>query len=459
MKTKLLSMALIASSMTAFAQNDSTEYEKKTEKSTPFAWADWSWVQGNSRLSKQVLDSKYFTGDFTIDMNYNYNFAHPIDHTNTGSTATFRTDEFNVSYIEAGGDFHDPKSGARGRLMLQYGTRATGVPRNDNTPLRGQHDLYTALRFVTEGYVGQHIKRMHGINVDVGIFKSYVGLMGYNNQENWNYQNSFTSDNTPWFFTGMRIQTFPTEKLKIEYWIVNGWQTYAMFNEIPGLGMQMDYRPKEWLKILASAYVGWDTPNMPERTRFHSDNSVIVRTFKHRDGFFSKGAFSITGDIGFEDGGGVAPFKNDIKYKSDGITVDTANSVYAQNFLSWMFYHRLWLGKKEKFAWTFGGGMLHNPGRYLALLPTGAATLSQNPGDPLDNWDASTGIQYMPNEHVTVGIEYVERHSDQAYFAGPGGVTSPTGWNAPIGNPSAPGWTPDVRKDTRQIIASLIVRF
>lgn len=426
-----------------------TAQQDTAVKSEPYAWGDFTWVQGNSRLHKPVLDSKYFTGDVTMDMNYNFNFAHPVDHTNTGSTATFRCDEFNISYIEAGGDFHDPESGARARLMLQFGSRATGVPRNDNTPLRGQFDLYTALRFVTEGYVGMHFKKMHGINVDVGIFKSYVGLMGYNNFENWNYQNSFTSDNTPWFFTGARIQTFPSDKTKVEFWVVNGWQTYAMFNEIPGFGVQLDHRPNEWLKILSSAYVGWDTPNMPNRTRFHSDNSVIVRYMKHRDRFISKAAFSLTGDIGFENGGGVRPFGGD----------DVENDIYEQNFLSWMAYHRWWLGKKEHFAWTVGGGQLHNPGRYLALLPTGAAVLTQNRGDQLDNWDFSTGFQFMPNEHVTWGIEYVERHSNAAYFAGHGGVTSPNGWNPPIGDPSTADWAPDVKKDEHRIIASLIVRF
>lgn len=424
-----------------------------TTKAEPFAWADWTWLQGNSRLSKQVLKSKYFTGDVTMDVNYNYHFARPVDHTQTGSTAGFRTNEINVSYIEAGGDFHDPESGARGRLMLQFGTRAIGVPRNDNTGLRGQWDLYNSLRFVTEGYVGMHINKMHGVNVDVGIFKSYVGLMGYNNFENWNYQNSFTSDNTPWFFTGVRIQTFPTDRLKLEYWIVNGWQTYGMANDLPGFGFQMDFRPNANIKILSSAYVGWDTPNNKERLRFHSDNSVIVKTFEKANGLFTKGAFSLTGDIGFENGGGVVPFNGDSLRP-------------AQNFLSWMAYHRLWLGKKQQWGWTIGGGQLSNPGRYLPLVPPGAGAqpvgagnifFSQNPGDPLRNWDISTTIQFMPNEHVTYGIEYVERHSNIPYFPGPGGVTSPNGWNAPIGNPG--GFVPDLRKSERRIIASVIVRF
>src|SRR5688500_12017330 len=262
-----------------FENNDIKTY-KKPVKSEPYAWGDFTWLQGNNRQTKSVLKSKYFTGGVTIDCNYNYSFHNPIDHTNSGSTATFRSNEFNISYIEAGGDVN--YKGLRARLMLQFGTRATGVPRNDNSALKGQFDLYTALRFVSEAYAGYHFNAMHGINIDVGMFKSYVGLLSYNNFENWNYQPSFTSDNTPWFFTGIRMQMFPSDKLKLELWLINGWQTYAMYNEAPGFGVQMDYRPKEWIKIMASAYGGFDTPNAPDRFRFHSDNSILIRYYQNK---------------------------------------------------------------------------------------------------------------------------------------------------------------------------------
>lgn len=434
---KLLSVVLPFQLTAVIAQPDST-------KSEPFAWGDFTWVQGNNRQHKALLDSKYFTGGVTMDMNYNYSFHRPIDHTNSGSTATFRSNEFNVSYIEAGAELHDPASGARGKLMLQFGTRATGVPRNDNTPLRGQFDLYTALRFVTEGYAGIHLNKMHGINIDAGIFKSYVGLLSYNNFENWNYQPSFTSDNTPWFFTGLRIQTFPTDRLKLEYWLINGWQTYGMFNERPGAGIQVQWRPQEWASILTSAYGGWDTAKNPQRFRFHSDNSAVVRYMNKAPGLVRKAAFSLTADLGFESGGGVMPFGG-----------DTAKP--AQHFISWMVYNRLWLGKKEQWGLTVGGGYINNPGRYLTLLPTGNGVLTQDPGDPFEGWDASTCLQFMPNEQMTVGLEYVTRHTNVPYFSGPGGVTSPDGWNAPIGDPT--GYVADLVKDEDRIILSMIVRF
>ncbi len=422
---------------------DSTK--TKTLKSEPFAWGDFGWVQGNNRQKSSLLDTKYFTGSVTIDCNYNYSFNRPIDHTNSGSTATFRSNEFNISYIEAGGEFHEPKTGARAKLMLQFGTRATGIPRNDNTPLRGQYDLYNALRYVTEGYAGIHLNKMHGINIDFGIFKSYVGLLSYNNFENWNYQPSYTSDNTPWFFTGARVQIFPTDKLKLELWLVNGWQTYGMFNEMPGIGYQIMWRPKEKLSILSSSYVGWDTPNEKKRLRFHTDNSAVVRYFnKPQSKFISKAALSLTGDMGFEDGAGVKPFNG------DSITP-------AQYFLSGMVYNRVWFGKKQQLAFTVGGGYINNPGRYLALLPAGNAVLTQNPGDKFEGWDASAGFQFMPNDYLTFGVEFVTRHTNVPYFSGRGGVTSPNGWNPPIGDPT--GFRADLVKDENRLIFSTIFRF
>jgi len=71
-------------------------------------------------------------------------------------------------------------------------------------------------------------------------------------------------------------------------------------------------------------------------------------------------------------------------------------------------------------------------------------------------WDISTGIQFMPNEFLTLGIEWVSRHTDTPYFSGTGGVTSPNGWNPPIGNPN--GFTADLVKDENRIIFSSIFR-
>jgi len=47
----------------------------------PFAFADFSWLNGNCREKDAILDTKYFTGEFRADVNAVYDFNHPQDHT------------------------------------------------------------------------------------------------------------------------------------------------------------------------------------------------------------------------------------------------------------------------------------------------------------------------------------------------------------------------------------------
>jgi putative OmpL-like beta-barrel porin-2 len=468
-----------------------------TTKSAPFGYGDFSWMNGQSRkTSPAAFDSKYFTGDITFDLNYTGSFNHPIDNTVVGSTALSRDNELQLSFLGFGGDIH--YGNVRGRIMMQFGTRSTVVPRNDPTSYKGQYDLQTIYRYISEAYAGYHFDVWHGINVDAGIFMSYIGLFSYNNFENWGYQPSYTSDNTPWFFNGVRIQTFPSEKVKLELWVVNGWQSYGMFNKQPGLGVSIYVRPNESTAWVFNNYEGKDDAGAPQRMRLHLDYSFEKRYLnKPSSKFIKKAAFSLTTDFGFENGNGAVPF---------GKTIVTNGTVTqaAQNFISGMFYNRFWIG--NKWAWTFGGGYMHNPGQYLVLSPTGYAdTLFQNQtglGSTFDALDFSTSIDYMPSQNMTLKLEFVHRQIESmhatpttaaiegvtdlpGYFAGPGGVTSPTGfatsngyvygggysyttsgaavppplstWNTSGANGSA--WLPDLKNAESRLVLALMVRF
>lgn len=425
----------------------------------PFDGMDMRWQNGSDRRDSDILQSKYFTGSVMIDANYTYSFSDPIDNTVVGSTALARDNEMELSSANFGGDF--TYDNARGRIMTQFGTRSTIVPRNDLSVYRGQYDLATVYRYLSEAYGGYHFNKWYGINVDFGMFMSYIGLNSYYQVENWEYQASFTSDNTPWFFNGMRIQIFPSKHLKIEPWIINGWQSYGKFNSMPGFGGNITWCPNENIKLLTNDYFGTDAADLPQRKRFHSDNSFLARYLNHeKSSGISQMAFSLTGDIGFENGGGVNGFTNG----------DSAQGP-AQYFLSVMFYNRTWFCH-NKFAWTFGGGLMTNPGRYLMLAPTGDASplpnpnnptqtlgthpFSENPGDQFNGWDCSTNFDWMPNQSITFRVEFVHRESSVPYFAGHGGVTSPSGYTV---TPLTPGWTPDLIKSENRVIFAMLVRF
>jgi len=432
-----------------YAQNDSIS-------KVPFENMDMTWQNGADRRTEPVLKTKYFTGSFMFDGNYNYSFNNPIDNTVVGSTAMARHNEMEVMFVGLGGDFN--YKNAHGRVMLQLGNRSIVIPRNDYSPYRGQYQLNDAYRYISEAYAGYHFNVWYGINVDAGLFMSYIGLNSYYQAENWEYQASFTSDNTPWFFNGLRVQLFPTRKLKIEPWIINGWQSYGKFNAMPGIGMNITWCPNEDVKLLTNDYYGADAAMIPDRKRFHSDNSVLVRYYKSKKlRGISQMAFSLTGDIGFENGGGVKAFNG-----------DAANP--SQHFLSAMLYNRVWF-HQNRFAWTLGGGIMTNPGRYLVLYPTGDASplpdpadpvktegmhpFSANPGDKFTGWDCSTNLDWMPNESLTVRLEYVHREADVPYFAGHGGVTSPSGYTT---TPLPQDWTPDLVTSENRIIFAVLFR-
>jgi Putative beta-barrel porin-2, OmpL-like. bbp2 len=466
-------------------QEARTGLPEKPAPTQPFAYADWTWLNGNARNKDVVWDSRFFTPEIRLDTDFVSSFNHPKDDTIGGSTEIFRSNEIQLDQISFGGDFH--WQDVRGRILTMGGMFAVTTPRNDASPGRGQWDLRGAYKYFSEAYGGYHFNVNHGLNVDAGIFVSYIGLFSYYNFDNWAYQPSYVSSNTPWFFNGLRIQWFPTDKLKIEPWIINGWQSYGRYGTKPGLGGQILYRPKQWVSLVFNTYgMGEDTlwtGNVPlGRSRFHSDNSVEIKYYDRPTKFLDKMAFSLTGDLGCEYGGGVSCHHN------EPLTIAANGSPKGgpkQSFAGWMLYNRWWFDR-DKYAITLGGGAFDNPGRYLTLLQpingadaiSGSPYFPEGPGLPFKAWDNSVTFDYMPKQYITFLWEFGYRHADLPYFTGRGGITPPGGNNGepgqfvcmdntPAGTSLTPTscasdggvWYPDLRKDEPSLRMAIMVKF
>jgi hypothetical protein len=421
-----------------------------TTKGEPFE-GDWTWLNSNGHAVDSPMSTKYFTPEFRADANYILDYNHPHDDTMGGATESFRSDEWQLEQISIGGDIRI--NNVRGRILTMDGLFATTTPRNDASPSRGQWDLSGAYKYVSEAWGGYHWDVAHGLNVDAGIFVSYIGLFSYYNFDNWTYQPSFVSSNTPWFFNGLRIQYFPTKKLKIEPWIVNGWQSYGRANGKPGLGGQILWRPKPYLDFVFNNYgLGEDAVGFPGRSRIHADYSAQVKYYDQPTKFFDKAAFTLTGDAGCEYGGGPASFGTSdgaLNPKGQSPEMGTTDSYNGgvncrnskngrpkQAFLGYMAYDRMWF-KKDLYAITLGGGVMNNPGRYLTLLPpingatatTGTPYFTENAGDRSQMHDGTITFDYMPSQFITFTLEEGYRYSDVPYWSGRGGITPPGGNN------------------------------
>ena len=66
---------------------------------TPFAVGDLGWMNGTSREKAPIFDTKSFTPEIRMDVNYLQDFDHPVDHTIVGSTEEFRSGEFQIEQV------------------------------------------------------------------------------------------------------------------------------------------------------------------------------------------------------------------------------------------------------------------------------------------------------------------------------------------------------------------------
>jgi hypothetical protein len=434
---------MAASLVSAQGMDGGVSAEEAPKAAEPFAFADFSWVPGNAGSAEKPFSFGPFSGEVRVDTVYHSLFSNPQDHTISGSSEAFRTGEVQVTQLGFGGDFL--YKNVQARLMTQFGMYSQTTPRNDASPGRGQWNLADAYRYISEAYGGYHFDVLNGVNIQAGIFMSYIGLWSYYNFDNWTYQPSYVSSNTPWFFNGLRAQIFVSDKLKIEPWLVNGWQSYGAFNNGFGGGGQVLWRPTPFLSLVFNQYVGTDTLANKDRVRVHSDDSISMKYYENKSGgIVSKAAASLTLDAGCENGGGV--------------------SCGGQFFLGFMVYNRLWF-LEDRIGFTVGGGAITNPGRYLVLMPpingatafSGTPYFTANPGDAFQAWDMQLALDFMPRQFITFRFEYNHRAASVPYFTGSGGVTPPGGNQGSLGS-LVDGWTPDLAKTEDRLSLALMVK-
>ena len=453
---KYILKALMFYSLTAFSQNDTLNVK------TPFDGMDLTWINGQNRQKQFPLVLKnnnetILTGVAYLDTYYNYNLANPIDNTQTISSTIGRHNEFTLNLASIG--IETNYKNIIGRLWLQYGQMGSIIQDADGSVNHGRNTNINNLKYIREAAAGYHFDKWHGINVEMGIFMSYIGLESYITQENWSYQRSMVCDFTPFYFSGARLQVYPTAKYKTELWLLNGWQTYNSSSNGIGFGNSNYYRPNENLQLVANFYYGKDTQNPDEfgnqsnRKRFHHDNSIVARYFNSKNAKgISQAAISINSHYGFQS-------NND----SNDVVKASENFMYGTSIAN-----RIWF-KQNKLALTLRGDYLTNQSvvngvntaPYLAFSPAITSTtpnafetaIANN--EKLKLFQFTTTFDIMPNDFVTFRLEYGYRNSSIPYFTTSSGTTSPSGYiNGPTG--SLP-WAANLQKNEHRL--TLAVNF
>lgn len=368
-----------------------------------------------------------------LDFNYAYSSNHPRDNTITSSASVPRHNEIGINLVSVGFDWN--YRNVIGRISLQWGSMLSVVQDLDGTAARGRSLSVANLRYIREAVAGYHFDGVgKGLNLEGGIFMSYIGLESYLLAENWNYQRSLICEHTPFYFHGVRAQYYPSDRVKIEPWLMNGWQTYGKWNVAPSGGVATRWSPSEAVTLIGTFYVGTDTKGIADRVRFHHDDSILVRYYDApKASLISKLAFSLNTHAGFESGGDGQPGPADAHVLGSSLV------------------HRTWF-LRDHLAFALRGEVFSNPSRYLTQYPppgfeTGSGIKA------LQVWGMTGTFDIMPNDFFAFRLEGSYRRANAPYFAGPRGTTSPDGFQPP-----PVGFVPDVVNDQFLAVAAVNIR-
>src|SRR5260370_22170291 len=120
--------ALAEASVLETSSDSSAPKPEKPAPTEPFAYADWTWLNGTARNKDAVWDSKFFTPEIRFDTHFVSSFNHPKDDSLGGSTEIFRSNEVQLEQISFGGDFH--WQNVRGSVLTLAGLFAPPTPPN-----------------------------------------------------------------------------------------------------------------------------------------------------------------------------------------------------------------------------------------------------------------------------------------------------------------------------------------
>ncbi|MFO0594269.1 MAG: outer membrane beta-barrel protein [Myxococcaceae bacterium] len=424
----------------------------------PFSSADWSWLNGSNYQPASLLKVGPVTPTFFVDADFAWQFANPVDHTIFPTTTAARHGEFslNLAYLGFEVSGIDTRFGGPiGRLELQMGSYIATIHGQDATLQRGSFLSNPTLSYVKQAGAGWHFHALHGLNIELGIFPSYIALESYVPQENWNYTHPFVSDFTPYYFSGLRTQLFLAENQKLELWLVNGWQSFGRWHDALTGGYLYNLRPSSRLSLTHTLYGGQEQTRASDPTnssfRLYTDNYLQWLAFEDlQRGFFQRLAICLVADFGYEFRGPNAGQVVDGKPTPPNGPMFGSSLTLRAQFTPWL----LSTLRADVFYDRSAAVVYPLPLGNLYTLPGNGSTV--NPFEFLGG-GATVTLDVRPSPWLLLRVEYSHRMANQPYFSGPGGITGPNGL-PPVDDAARAAFSPDLKRSDDRVIGNVTLR-
>ena len=188
--------------------------------------------------------------------------------------------ELNLAYL---GIAHESKA-FRMEMAVHTGTYV-----KDN--YAGEPGFY---RNINKAYAGVQLNKKRSMWLDAGIFPSHIGFESAVSFDNATLTRSLLAENSPYFFSGIRLHQKINENNELNTYLLTGWQRITMLkgNSLPSIGFQWLHLFNKNAKFNWSFFAGTDQPDATRKMRYFN-NFYYQRTQ-------NKFAYTLGFDLGFE---------------------------------------------------------------------------------------------------------------------------------------------------------------
>jgi hypothetical protein len=221
-------------------------------QATPPAVSD----AGDRKLLDFLRESTINLG---VDGNYAYNFNRPVGRVNVLRAYDVLSNNFNLNQASVIFEHApDPAAGRRfgARVDLQFGQATDtlqGNPANEPRP-----QIY---RNIFQAYGTYVIHVGSGLTVDFGKWGSSLGYENNYTKDQINYSRSYYFDFLPFYHMGIRASYQLSDRLALNYWVVNGANQVEATNGFKDELFGFVAKPRKTVSWTVNYYLGQEHPD------------------------------------------------------------------------------------------------------------------------------------------------------------------------------------------------------
>lgn len=113
-----------------------------------------------------------------------------------------------------------------------------------------------SLKLLLEANAGVCLSTKKSIWLDAGVFGSPYTFESPISRDQISYSRSMSAEFSPYYLSGLRLSIPISQSVKLNTFLINGWQQIKDRNNEPSLGTQLEIKPDNHLTISWSNYVG-----------------------------------------------------------------------------------------------------------------------------------------------------------------------------------------------------------